>query len=93
MITIEKREIKACCGKKQLIIKINIAFDKEHLSIFKQSGFPFLSQYFDAGMIYIEDSGLIATGTLGSNELRIKCKNQTCQKSISKLERIIAQFN
>lgn len=85
----QKREIPACCGKKQWLLKLGISLDQSQLPIFTEAGFPFLQQYFDAGMIYLEDSGLIASGRFGGDELRIRCKNSSCQESLQKLERIL----
>ncbi len=89
MIQISKREILSCCGKKQLIWRLNIALDKDQLPIFQQAGFSFVPAYIDAGMIYIEDKGLTATGVFGLNELTIKCKNKKCEESAAILERTI----
>lgn len=89
MIEISKREIKSCCGKKQLIWKLSTALKKEHLDILQKAGFSFTRTYLDAGMMYVEDKGLIANGIFGLTELRIKCKTSHCEESAKLLERTI----
>lgn len=89
MIKIEKKEIKACCGKKQTIWKLNAPIDQYLLPTLQQAGFSYLRSYLDAGMLYIEDSNLIARGVFGQNELSIKCKNSLCSQSSFILENIL----
>lgn len=89
LIQIDKREILSCCGKKQLIWKISVPLKKEHLDFFQQAGFSFVRTYLDAGMMYIENKGLIATGIFGLNEIKIKCKNSQCNESSQLLEKTI----
>lgn len=72
-----------------MIWKLNIPIVKEHLSIFQQAGFSFVRTYLDAGMLYIESKGLIATGVFGLNELTIKCKNIQCDENSKLLEKTI----
>lgn len=89
MIQIDKKEIKACCGKKQTIWKLNVPLRKEQLSVLQQAGFYYLRSFYDAGMMYIEDQGLTASGVFGLSELHIKCKNKKCEDSVKKLEQTI----
>jgi hypothetical protein len=89
LIQIEKKEIQSCCGKKRLVWKLNCTLKKEHLSILQQAGFFFLKSFRDAGMIYIEDKGLIARGVFGLNELQVSCKSKACEESIKLLEKTI----
>jgi hypothetical protein len=89
LIKIDKREIKACCGKSQKIWKLNVPLNRDFLPIFQQAGFFFLSSFLDAGMLYVEDKGLTATGVFGLNELKIVCKNKSCEDSMKVLEQTI----
>lgn len=89
MIKISKREILSCCGKKQLVWKLSSPLKKEHLEILQQAGFSFVRTYLDAGMLYVEDKGLIASGVFGLTELQIKCKNAKCEESTKVLEKTI----
>jgi len=94
LIKISKKELQACCGKKQIIWKLNIPIKKDYLSILQQAGFHYVKTYFDAGMMYIEDKNLIATGIFGLNEITVKCKTKECTDSATKLEQIIlTKFN
>lgn len=89
MIKIDKREIQSCCGKKQLIWKLSVPLNRELLTTLQQAGFFFVRTYLDAGMMYVEDKGLIAAGVFGQNEMRINCKNKQCDESAILLERTL----
>lgn len=90
MITIIKKEVKSCCGKTSKIWQLSSSLNKSFLPIFELNGFFHLKSFFDAGMLYIEDKNVIATGVFGLNELSIKCKNKkNCQQSVDLLESII----
>lgn len=89
MIQIDKKEIKACCGKKQTMWKLSIPLSKDHLPVLQQAGFYYLRSFYDAGMMYIEDRGLTARGVFGLNELHIRCKNKQCEESVKLLEQVI----
>ena len=89
MITIEKKEIKSCCGKKSITWKLNTPIQKEWLDIFQKANFFFLKAFYDAGQLYIEDNGLIVKGFFGQNIFTLICKNKQCEDSMRLFERTI----
>ena len=89
MNKIEKTEIKACCGKTQLNFKVNFSCSKDHIDSFVKEGFILAKGFFDAGILYVEDSNLIIICTFGSNNFNLKCKSKACPDSIVKAENII----
>ena len=92
MITIDKKEIKACCGKSQIIWKLNVPIKQENIDLLQQAGFFPVKSYLNIGMLYVEDKGLIASGVFGMNEIRINCKNKLCQESIILFEKTVLSF-
>lgn len=89
MVIIEKRETAACCGKTQIIWKLNIPIKKEYLPFLQEAGFMFRQTYLDAGMLYIEDNNLLVTGVFGLTDMRIRCKTTLCNNSKTLLEQVI----
>ena len=85
----EKKEIDSCCGKKQIILKTNFSFKKEQIDQFTSAGFTLVKSYFNAGIFYIEDKGLIASCPFGGCELKLMCKNDLCKDSAALLEKIL----
>lgn len=89
MIQIDKREIKACCGKTQVSWKLSVPLKKDYLPFLQKAGFTVVKTYLDAGMMYIEDKALIARGVFGLNEIIIKCKSKQCPESSNVLEQTL----
>lgn len=92
MIKITKKEIKSCCGKKQNQWKLSVSLRKEFLPALEAAGFFYLRSFYDAGMLYIEDNGLIASGVFGLGDLTVKCKNKKCEDSMILLEKTITHL-
>lgn len=62
---------------------------KEHLDFFKKSGFAVVQSFYDAGIMYIEDTNVIAICPFGSNLIQIKCKSKNCEQGIKLVENTI----
>lgn len=85
----ELLNIKACCGKTKINIKLEGSILQIHLNIFSLNGFDENGTYTNAGMFYVENKDLLITAPFGSNLLKIKCKNKDCDIGIKNLEKII----
>ncbi len=89
MISVERRQIEACCGQKQLTIKFNGSLFKSHIEIFVKEGFTVQERFVKSGILFLDDENISASCPFGQNELHIKCKNKDCLDSVSKIEKII----
>lgn len=89
MIVVERREVKACCGRSRTLLKFNASITKDIVSIFTNGGFSYIQGFYDAGILTLEDKNLTASCMFGKNEFQIKCKNKECDISIAKLENLI----
>lgn len=88
-----KRQIvKACCGKKALIIYFDSAFKKEHISIFNTHGYSAPQQYTKAGIMYLRKDTLTAIATFGSKHANVRCGGQQCLKYIEEFEKIAEEI-
>lgn len=87
--TVKRYQNKQCCGKFSIGLETNFPLLKKHALLFREQGYSVLDNYLDSGMIYIEDSHLIATASIGSNLLQIRCKTTHCQEFLGILEKRI----
>ena len=85
---IRRQIVKACCGKKAVIIHFDSAFNKGHLDIFSKYGFTSPQQYTKAGVLYLRKDTMTVTGTFGSKHVNIRCGGQNCPKYIDDFEKL-----
>lgn len=86
---IEKKEIKACCGRTQPLWNLSQPISLLLGENIQNSGFFSVPSYAKIGMIYLEDKNIIVSGVLGMTELTIRCKSKKCQDSLVILEKVI----
>jgi ribosomal protein S8 len=89
---IEKFSVKSCCGKMAVLFKMNTCISEDFLNILKKSGYiesPYLTK---SGILYVDDSNAILTGTFGSNNLQVKCKKDNCDDIINNIEKFLEQL-
>lgn len=91
MIEIKRIQLKSSCncGKSQLILEFNFPLEKEYLQKFVDNNFIESKSYTNLGILYLEDTNLVAIGPFGSNRLQIRCKNANCDNSLVILENIL----
>lgn len=77
------------CSKPQMLLEFNFSLSKDHIAYFTANNFSDTKSYTKVGILYIEDTNLIAIGPFGSNRLQIKCKNSNCNGSLAILENLI----
>ncbi len=86
---VERFTTSACCGRTSITFKLNEPLTTNHLSTFTQNGFIESSNFTNAGILYISNQDLIATGPFGSNRLQIKCKNNNCNEKVNDFENLL----
>lgn len=89
---VDRRAVKACCGKTSLLLILNKPIDKSIITHFKSIGYKELEHFTKAGILYIENDHLIATGPIGSNKLQIKCRTNNCQSEVDNFIRNLEQL-
>lgn len=91
MIEVKRTLIKSSCNctKPQVLFETSIPIEKKHLDYFINNNYIEGKSYTGIGILYIEDSNLVAIGPFGSNRLQIKCKNDNCDLSLSILENVL----
>lgn len=86
---IERLTVKSCCGKTAVAFKLDSPISKDILPLLIGKGFIEGKHFTAAGMLYVENAALIASGNFGSNILHIKCKVNDCIKFINDFEELL----
>jgi hypothetical protein len=91
MKNIKKYDVKACCGKKSVVIETDFPFFKAHNNTFSLKNYKTQENYIKSGMIYIENDYLIGIIGIGSNKIKISCKKD-CEEGIQFLIKDLEHF-
>lgn len=88
---IERFAVQQCCGTNAVALKLGSVISKNFLPLLVDKGYTAPSHYTAAGIFYVENEGIIASGAFGSNILNIKCRinKDNCQKYINSFEELI----
>ena len=86
---IERLEVLACCGRKQIIFKIDRPLDLALLEVLKNNGFTEAPGFAKAGMIYADNLDLIVSGPIGMDKLNVNCKKDNCEKILNDFEELL----
>jgi hypothetical protein len=86
----EKFAVYACCGTTAVSFKLGVPTTPDFLAYLVSNGYVESSHFTKAGILYVENDGIIITGALGSDFLQTKCKKGDCQKYISVFEELLA---
>lgn len=62
------------------------------LDFFKNAGYNESPVMTKSGILYVDNSDSIITGSFGSNSLQIKCKKDDCQSIMNKIESLFNQL-
>lgn len=80
------------CYKREIFLQLNFPLSFDDLPYFISIGYKEKKSYTNSGIFFLEGKNLIALGAVGSNRLKIKCKNSNCFEELSKLEVIIQEM-
>lgn len=89
---IERFAVQSCCGTASTALKLSGTLSKDFLPLLVDKGYTAPSHFTKAGILYVENEGLIATGAFGSNILQIKCRiaRDKCSNYISAFEELLS---
>jgi hypothetical protein len=88
---IERFLIQGCCGRKQIVFKLDRPLAVELLEVLKSNGFTEAPNFAKAGMIYADNKDLIVSGPVGGDKLNVKCKHREdeCNQYLNDLEALL----
>jgi len=89
---VERHTISACCGKASLVFKTDRPISQNDIVKLSALGFKEAVHFTKAGILYMENSDIIATGPIGSDRLQIKCKINDCQTKVNDFETLLQQL-
>jgi hypothetical protein len=70
----DRYTIQGCCGKNQLVFKLDRPIALSLIETFKTNGFIEAAHFTKSGMLYVENVHLIISGPIGANSLNVKTK-------------------
>ena len=70
----DRYTIQGCCGKTQLVFRLDRPIVLSLIETFKAHGFKEATHFTTSGMLYVEDVHLIVSGPIGANSLNVKTK-------------------
>ena len=86
---IKKQTFKACCGSKVVLLNLDKPVRKSQLYLFKEAGYLCPTNFENAGVFYVQQKTLIATGSMGGTKLNLRCSGPDCDKQISMFEELL----
>jgi hypothetical protein len=88
----ERFTITGCCGRKSIIFKVDRPITLELLTFLVSNGYKESAHFTKQGMIYVNNSYLIVTGTIGTNRLQAKCQKDDCDKILTDFEDMLTNM-
>lgn len=88
----ERFVIQACCGRSQIIFKIDQPISESLIPSLISNGFTVLEHFTAAGVLYADNKDLIVMGPFGSDRLQAKCKKDDCAQSFNDFEALLLKL-
>ena len=89
---IDRYLIQGCCGKMQIVFRLDRPIDYSLIETFKVNGFKELVHFTQAGLMYVENSNLVISGPIGANKVHVKCKKTNCDTFLNDIEQLLINF-
>jgi len=89
---IERFAVQGCCGKTSISFKISKPISKDFLPLFIDKGFSEATNFTQAGIFYIENDFLRASGAFGTDRIQVQCKKSNCQENLNDFEGLLHQL-
>jgi hypothetical protein len=89
---IERFVIPACCGRKQIVFKIDRPVQQDLINILKSNGFTEAEQYTKVGLLYMHNSDIIVSAPIGADRINVKCNKDDCEKILNDFEALLLKM-
>lgn len=89
---VERFVIQACCGKTQIVFKLDRPLDTAILQFLASNGFKVAEHFTKAGMLYADNMDLIVSGPIGGNKINAKCKKNNCDPIFNEFEALLSNM-
>jgi len=91
-VKVERFVVPACCGRKQIVFKIDRPVQQDLIDLLKSNGFTEAEQYTKVGMLYADNPDLIVSGPMGADRVNVKCKQDNCDKILNDFEALLLKM-
>lgn len=85
---IKRHQVKACCGKSNIILEAPSAIRKHQVSVFEGAGYSAPQSHKDIGIFYVRGDGVVATAPYGSRRITVYC-GKNCDEKIDAFEKLL----
>lgn len=89
---LERFVVQACCGRSQIIFKIDTPITQSILDFLKSNGFSEAEHFTKVGILYADNLDLIVTGPFGADRLQVKCKKADCDQNLNYFEELLLKM-
>jgi hypothetical protein len=86
---VERFVVQACCGRKNIVFKIDRPIDIALLEVLKSNGFTEAPNFVQAGMLYADNPDLTVSGPIGMDRVNVKCKKEDCDQILNDFEALL----
>lgn len=84
---------KSCCSNKSnFILKFSTTIDDKFISFIEGKGFVKSASYLKYGVLQVENKDIILSGSIGSNILKVKQKNNNVY-IVNEMVEILKAYN
>jgi hypothetical protein len=86
----ERMVQKGCCGKYNIILKIDYAVSKALVDKFVSLGYREMTAYTKSNILYVSKNNIVVNGAFGGTTLKVHCANvKTCEQDLLQVENIV----
>ena len=89
---VERFVIPACCGRKQIVFKIDRPVQQDLIDLLTSNGFTEATKFTKVGMLYATNSDLIVSGPIGADRVNVKCNKDNCDKILNDFEALLLKM-
>lgn len=91
---IKRFVVQGCCGKTSVSLKIDRPISKDFLPLFISNGFIESTNFTKAGIFYVENESIRASGAFGTDRIQVQCKSNKsdCQEKLNDIEALLQQL-
>lgn len=88
---ITRHIVKSCCQNVSQIFQTDKPIIKSQMQVFRDAGFLVPENFFNAGVFYVQSTGLIATSSFGTTQIHVRCNGSNCEDLLNNFERLLEQ--
>lgn len=90
-MTVVRRVIKSCCGRKNFFFDLDKPIRKFQLSVLESAGYISPKNFVLANIFYVRGHDIVATSSYGTTRINVHCYGKNCEEKLNDFEKAIEQ--